>query len=322
MKLSYQEMAAVTFGAVRTWVDEGGFHASKCTEKQVEAWRAIEPILGERAEATTGIRLDFHTDAKALRFRFSRGNKVEVYIDGLFRQLFRMQQYREREETAEISLTDPLGAPLQDARVTLSFPSHDDPGVLESLELVEGTYCTPHSHDCKLLFIGDSITQGWQSHHDPASYAWRVTRHFNADSVICGVGGGIFHGSVFDRIDFDPDVVFVAFGTNDFGHYKTLGELRAAVKDFLSQVAAEYAGKKLFYISPVWRAAQEKPMGSFAACRAAEIEVATACGFTHIDGLKLVPPGEEYFTDGLHPEDNGFSFYAENLLIALRPYLK
>ena len=37
-------------------------------------------------------------------------------------------------------------------------------------------------------------------------------------------------------------------------------------------------------------------------------------GFISVDGALLVPPVAELYTDGLHPNDIGFSIYAENLI--------
>ena len=326
MKLTFDEIKSVTFGALRVWQGEDGIHFAKCTEKQEAAWDAEEPVLGERARATTGVRLDLHTDAKMLRYAFAGDTKTEVYINGLFCGQFKTNSYREAGKWIEVPLCDPLGEPLPTCRVTLVFPSHDT-GVLEGVELVDATHLEPHQHDLKMLFIGDSITQGWAALTDSFSYAWRVTRQFNADSVIQGVGGGYFCEATFDRIDFDPDVVIVAYGTNDWGHYATLAELHAHAGGFLDLVAAEYAGKKIVCISPIWRDIKftdlsKKTMGSFADCRAAVIEEIEKRGLVHVDGLSLVPPLNEFYYDQyLHPKNEGFSHYAENLIAVLRRYL-
>ena len=92
----------------------------------------------------------------------------------------------------------------------------------------------------KFLFIGDSITQGYDSKQDSMSYAWRVSRMLNADSIIHGIGGGYYHESIVDSIDFDPDTVVLAFGTNDFGHYDTYDELRYHASAFFSLITKEY----------------------------------------------------------------------------------
>ena len=183
------------------------------------------------------------------------------------------------------------------------------------IELDDGAFVRPHKYDCKMLFIGDSITQGWASSLDSYSYAYRISSFFNAESVIQGIGGAYFNEESFDSLPFDPDIVFVAYGTNDFGHYKTYDELRAHCEAHLGLIAEEYKGKKVFVLSPIWREQRDgKAMGTFEGCRAIIIDAAEKLGLIHIDGLKLVPPLPSLFADGfLHPNDNGFSLYAENL---------
>jgi len=171
--------------------------------------------------------------------------------------------------------------------------------------------------------IGDSITQGWNSKYDTFSYAYRVTRFFNANSVIQGIGGAFYHEDTFDSIDFAPDIVTVAYGTNDFNRYSTYDEFRAHVKAHLALIAKEYSGKKIFVLSPIWRSdLHTRPMGTFDGARQIVIDEAESLGLIHIDGLKLVPPMKEFFADAhLHPNDEGFSQYAENLIKEMQKYL-
>lgn len=305
MRLTLEQIRSVTIGALSVTEQEDGVHFQKCTQKQIDAWSVLNQTLGERAQATAGIRLDFQTDSRRLSFRATVGNKFELYINGVFRKQFLLNEMGGR---AEAELSNGEGQ----AWVTLYFPAHEN-GVLDFVELDDGAMVVPHRFDRKILFIGDSITQGWAASYDGFSYANRVSRFFNAESVIQGIGGAYFHESTFDRIDFDPDWVIVAYGTNDFGHYATLEELRAHASAFLKLVAKEYDGKRLIYISPIWREKQEKPMGSFRECREALIDEATKLKFEHIDGLSLVPSDPTFFTDGLHPDNFGFSLYAESL---------
>ena len=316
MKLSSNDIRSIAFGAIKVEEKQDGMHFYKCTDKQIDAWSALSETLGARAKTSTGIRLDFHTNSKS--FTFEAKNSFEVYINDLFREKLRMNDIGGK---ATVSICDPLGAELDEARVTLVFPSHSE-GILKSVELDDGAYFTPHKYDTKILFIGDSITQGWDSGYDSLSYAWRVTRFFNAESVIHGVGGGYFHETIFDSIDFDPDAVIVALGTNDFGKNPTLDALRENVVGFMDKVAEEYKEKKIFYISPLWRAVQEKPMGNFAECRQVCIDEAVKRGFIHVDGLTLVPPCPVFYADEvLHPNALGFGIYAENLIKEMQKHV-
>ena len=314
MRLTDEQIRSVTAGALRVERREDGLHFYKCTEKQTEAWSALSSGLGQRSLTTTGIRLDFHTDSRHLSFVAPSGNKFEVYVDNVLRAQFDCEALSREEKPAELDLTDALGGETEQVRVTLIFPSHGV-GVLDYVELDDGSAVTPHKFDRKILFMGDSITQGWDTVYDSLSYAWRVTRFFNAESVIQGVGGAYFHETLVDVSDFDPDTVVIAFGTNDFGHYHTQEELRAHTSAFLRAIVRAYGDKKIYVISPIWREAKQKTMGTFREARAVIVEEIEKLGLCHIDGLSLVPPMPVFFKDAtLHPDDLGFSLYAENLI--------
>lgn len=317
MVLTFDQIKAITVGAVDIRSEENGIRFFKCTDKQNSAWDKLSETLGMRARTTTGVRLDFVTDSKKMTMT-ATGGKFEIYVDELLRVQHVLNGFTEITE----EFSAPLGDQKETYRVTVCFPSHGT-GVLKSIELDDGATVTAAEHDTKMLFIGDSITQGWNSKYDTHSYAYRVSRFFNANSVIQGIGGAFYHESTFDTIDFDPDTVIVAYGTNDFNRYKTYDEFRGHVKAHLDLIANEYADKKIFVLSPIWRKdLQERPMGSFEGARQIVIDEANALGLIHIDGLKLVPPMAEFFADAhLHPDDQGFALYAENLIKEMLKYL-
>lgn len=320
MKLTYDQIRSVTVGALRSEQKEDGIHFYKCTPKQIAAWYAQDPTLGERAETTTGVRLDFYTNSRNLTLRVGDGNKFEIYTNNLMQGQYLFDGIPEKEVT--VALTDPLGEPQAETRVTLHLPSHSA-GVIREIELDDGSYIRPHVYDRKILFIGDSITQGWAASFDTFSFAYRVSRHYNAESVIQGIGGAYYHEASFDTLPFDPDAVLIAYGTNDFGHYKTLEEFRSHVSAHLDLLAKEYAGKTFFVLSPIWRGRRDgKSMGSFQDCRSVVIEEAQKRNLIHIDGLKLVPPLPIFFQDEyLHPNNDGFALYAENLIVEMEKHL-
>ena len=316
MRLTFEQIKSVTVGSVRTELLADGIHFAKCTEKQENAWYKKSEGLFNNSRATTGVRLDFHTDSKTITFKRVSGGKFEVKVDGLTSAMYCFDEVG----VVTHNICAPLGNKNAEHRVTLILPSHGSPGVLEYIELDDGSYIKPHKFDCKMLFIGDSITQGWASSFDSYSYAYRVSDFFNAESVIQGIGGAYYNEDSFDHIDFDPDTVFVSYGTNDFGHYKTYEDFKAHCHAHLKLIADEYKDKKIFVISPIWRGRREgKVMGTFEGCRQIVIDEAESFGLIHIDGLTLVPPLPSLFEDEyLHPNDNGFSFYAENLIKTIK----
>ena len=275
----------------------------------------------DSARTTTGVRLDFYTDSSEFLFQCATNGKYELHINNLLRQRFVVgsEAFSVRDDIV-CPINDPLGNPLKEARITLYLPSHSI-GVLASVDLDDGAYVRPAEYDCKLLMFGDSITQGWDTEYDSFSYAYMLSRTLNANSVIQGIGGAIFHESTLDDLPFDPDIVTVAYGTNDYsGKYKTYDALRDHASKFLDGIAEHHCGKKIFVISPIWRVKVGGPMGSFEGCRAIIIEEAERRGMIHIDGLSMCPPIPSLYSDGwLHPNALGYGFYGEN---ATREILK
>lgn len=322
MKLSLEQIRSVTSGALRVTEESDGFHFFRTTDKQTAAWFAKSEFLGNGSLCTTGVRLDFHTNSKKLSFFASSGDKFEIYADGILHRQIYMNKCREHGDIPTVSLGDPLGHEKGEVRVTLWLPSHSK-GVLSFVELDDGATLRPHEYEKKILFIGDSITQGWNAVYDSLSYTHRTAMYFDADFVNQGIGGAYYNEDSFDTFAFDPDIITIAYGTNDFGHYPTYDEMRKHVRAHLTRIAEEYREKKIFVLSPIWRNKRDgKKMGTFENACAIVKEEAERLSLTHIDGLYLVPPMPEFFADEyLHPNDLGFGVYAENLIRTLKQYL-
>ncbi len=316
MYLSIDEIKSITVGAVRTVLEGDGLHFYKCTERQTEAWYSQRKLMGERSVGSTGVRLDFHTDSGFFELGIAKGSRFDVYIDGEY-----IEHY-EFEGGGVIRM--PLGSEKLERRVTVYFPNYGEGGAVRYLILDDDATLSRHAFDRKLLFIGDSITAGYESSLDGLSFAHRVSRYFNAESIVQGIPGGYFHEDCFDGINFEPDAVMVAFGTNDFSHYKSLELLRSHAEKYFELVRKEYDGKKLFVISPLYRvdADRRQNMGSFEECRRAVAESGEKYGFIHVDGYSMIPNEAEYFSEGgVHPNDRGFEIYSKNLIKALEEHL-
>ena len=318
-ELSLEEIRNVTFGALHIEQTAEGICFYRCTDQQMAVWASQNRVYRDRAESAAGIRLDFHTDAQNLALTVSHPGKYEVCINGLLRAQYQLQA----GDSFALPLDDPLGHPPPEKRVTVCFPCHQR-AVLTSVRLDHCAGLIPHTYRFRMLYIGDSITQGWETAFDSLSYAWRVARHFDADIVNQGIGGTYYFEEAFDRIPFAPDVVIASYGTNDFGHWSTKEELTAHCSAHLSLIAETYAGKYIFVITPIWRDRRNgQKLGSFEECRAIIAGQAEKLGLTVIDGLSLVPPLPAFFSDGyLHPNDCGMSLYAENLICSLEKYIK
>lgn len=302
MKLTFEQIKKLTVGAVDIEQTADGILFYKMQKCQIDAFYALSDILGFRAKTTTGIRLDFETDSKFLAFDVKSGAKFEYLIDGVYQGTVTINDSR-----AKIELS-------AHCRVTLVFPSHDV-GVIDNVELSDGASAVRHKFDKKVLFIGDSITQGWNSGIDTLSYAYRTSFALNLDSVIQGVGGAYYHASTFADSGFEPDTVIVAYGTNDVWHFGTKDEMALQLRAYLGLVKETYKQSKIYAISPIWVSggSEEKRMGNLWECYRFIAEEIEKCGVEHIRGLDLVPHERRYFADDLHPNKDGFGEYAGKL---------
>ena len=311
MLLSYAQIRQLTIGAVNVFEDESGIHFRRFTERQIDVIFESDPT--ERNHDTTGIRIDFHTDATKVIINTGSGGKYEILLNDLtaFWDCF--------DAPAEIEL-DLDG---QDNRITVVFPDHKE-GIIRSIQLVDATYAKPHEYPVKLAFYGDSITQGWNSEKDSQTYAWLVSRFFDADSRIYGIGGTTFIPAFPEDTGYRPDAVIVAMGTNDYGRNKPMEQIKADCTAYMKAVAEANPGSKLFCVTPIWRrvGVNVKAAGTLADVRLEIARIATESGYIVIDGLTMVPHRLEYYADkGTHPNDLGFSIFALNLSKALRQYL-
>ncbi len=307
MKLSLEQIKNLTVGAVEIEQTADGIYFYKMQKCQVDAFYALSEILGFRAKTTTGIRLDFETDSKFLAFEVKSGGRFEYFIDGVYQGTVPIT-----DGYAKIDLAKPC-------RITLCFPSHEI-GVVDNVELSDGASIVRHIFDKKALFIGDSITQGWNSGIDTLSYAYRTSFALNYDSIIQGVGGAYYHASTFADSDFEPDIVIVAYGTNDVNHFKTKDEMISQLRLYLGKVKETYSSCKIYAISPIWVSggSEEKRMGNLWECYELIADEIKKCGVEHINGLDLVPHERRYFADDLHPNKDGFEEYARNLVEILK----
>lgn len=307
MELTFAEIRLLTHGADHITEEEDGLHFHKCTAKQEAAWVALEDVFYSRVRATCGIRLEMETDAEAITFQAPSGNKFEVWVNGMFYRQILADDLRKAEKTPTVI----MGSGVK--RVMFALPSHST-GVLSSFSLDRASFFHPVRYEKKMLFIGDSITQGWDAQYDTLSFAYRTAIMLGVDFHICGVGGGRFVPETFDKVSFDPDTVVIAYGVNDFcTKHRTVAENVANANAYLDLVKAAYGDRRVVVITPIWLDKKDAEWNWI--MRSSIANVAIEKGFEVVDGETLFPKNPAFYADGyLHPNDLGFSVYAERLI--------
>lgn len=320
MRLTFEQIREFTQGAIEIKKENGKIRFYRMTEHMVEEFRKIRPIYAERALSTTDCRVSFYTDAENIFCVVCTQNeagdvsgKYELFVDN------NPVAFYQQTGTQRLIAQLPKGEKL----VTIYLPCHEI-GMIESIELDEGSYVRKPVYDKKFLFLGDSITQGYNATHDALSYAQSITRFFRGGSVNWAVGGTCFDPACLEKTEYDPDVILVAYGTNDYNKYSSIEQLRDYCAAYLDKLQRLYGEKKIFCISPIWRADANfrEPAGNLEECRKVIIEQIEKHGFIHIDGMQLCPHSPEYYQDGfLHPNDMGFAIYAQNLIRLMLPHM-
>lgn len=313
MELSFSQIQALTVGALNVSQTEQGYEFSRFTPAQREAFGAVFDKWAIRSDYTSGIRIDFHTDASGLCVTVGAGGNYEVLVDDLC-------SYFESLQAGESFRMEFDGT---DHRITLVLPNLTR-GIIQSVRLEGETYINTHTYRKKAAFYGDSITQGSTAVKSSQCYTWLLTRYFDLHSMNFGVGGTRFQPETVIDVGYDPEVVFIALGTNNYGANKSKELLHTNCPAYFDNIAKLYPSSKIICITPIWRADGEeiKAVGTIHDARAFIHDEAQKRGFTVVDGFTLVPHRKEYYEDlRLHPNDMGFALYAQNLIKTIARYL-
>ena len=308
--LTFDQIKEITVGSPNIKEENDALYFYKATDEQMEAYGA--PGTGMRGNATgsTGVRLDFTTDSSIFTFKAAAGNCFEVYINGEFKQ-----QYKNATSQA---ITIALDNSEGENRVTL-FLSNDGVSAISMVQLDAEATCKRQVFDYNFLIIGDSITQAWPTDIDSYGYGHLISMHYNADGIVYGVGGGIFDAKILgSKAECDPDLITVAFGTNDWARGYSAATIEANMKAFLDKLITMYPDAKIVGITPLWRKdAATKGSIPFDEARAVIARVYAEYGITCIDGDALVSHMDSQFADDVHPNDAGHQEYAEKLIVEL-----
>ena len=198
---------------------------------------------------------------------------------------------------------------------------------IKNVNLNGTSFAEPVSSKMKILCLGDSITQGYDAYHSSLSYVNRLSQTLDAEILNQAIGAEVFdEKSLDEELPFDPDLITIAYGTNDWAILESKEQFLTGAENFFKKIKNIYPDKKIVYISPIWRGDYQRPFGTqdtavggFEESVKALQMLAKENGLFVVDGIPLTPHHSDFFADQfLHPNDLGFGFYAENLLRELK----
>lgn len=335
MKLSLSTIREITCGAVRVEQEEKGIRFYRFTEKELELYRQKNGDLYLKALTTAGMRLRFRTNSKHLGIKVliehTIGRKffsVDVYANE--KNLGYVDNFRQEELPRQY-----FDLEFGEGVYEKSFGLEDDTSLVEivlpwnrkltllALELDDGATVEPAKREKKLLVYGDSITQGYDALRPSNRYAGKIAVALGAEEFNKAIGGECFYPELAEeKVDFQPDYILVAYGTNDWS--KNSPQVFAEnCKAFYAILARNYPGIPILALTPIWRGEMATRASQFDSFQDIEDGIRSAVAgleqVTVLRGYEFVPHDINCFSDaGLHPNDVGFSHYADNLWTAIQ----
>lgn len=330
MKLCFEQICAVTTGAVRIQQENDGIHFYRFTKEQEEMFLPRNQKFYNKTFSTPGIRLRFTTNSRNLGVRFSASyasprsffaldlsvNGVSVESVDNFSQKAPKENYGELEYPYGVfSKNWQLGEGEKEINICLPWSVKF---VLEELSLEDGATLAPAIPGKKALCFGDSITHGSDALYPHNRYISQFCDYLGAAEHCKAICGETFWPELAaTKEPFDPDYIIVAYGTNDWSH-DPLSDLTAHCYGFYRNLAANYPNAKLIAISPLWRADQKEKNRQISLTAVHDLvcdAVKDNPNAVVLRGYDLVPHETGYFGDlRLHPNDMGFQKYYENLV--------
>ncbi len=333
MKLKLEDIKKITTGAVKITEENSKFVFSRFTDEQLELYKKFskenDKNFDEKCKASSGIKMKFKTNSLNLGLKVdilpSTSRKYfafDVFVDGkMIGNLNNFEDVTLPIDYTEVEL--PLGTFSKEfflgegeKEVTVYFPWSVQP-IIEELTLDNGSYFEEVKAKKTLLAFGDSITQGYDALHPSLRYACQLCNKLKVDEVNKGIGGEVFFPALAKaKDDISPDYITVAYGTNDFSR-SSEEDFKVRCKDFFTALSENYPDSKIFAITPIWRSDYKGPR-EFGAFEKVEEHIKNTVepleNVVAISGFDLVPKDEKFYSDlRLHPNDNGFMFYADNL---------
>lgn len=327
MKLSVADWQKIVHNAVSCKVDEsGGMILCRFTQSQMDTVTRSSADWLKKAKSSAAMTLDFITDSDILVLKFDlfpgssrQTASLDLYVDGVF--------YASKQMGLDGKLAG-FQLPAGQHRVTVYFPWSAQL-VIRAVNLSEGASVQSVEKSCKLLCLGDSITQGYDAAFTSLTYVNQIARELNAEVIDQGIGGHIFHVDYIDESmqQINPDLITVAYGTNDYGLYETLEEYAAHTGAYLRKLAQLFPNTKILGILPIYRNdgnyqarklyrpysmddARQVLRSQYAEIGAYVVE---ETGIAHLPNM--------YAPDFLHPNDLGFSLMAKGILKKIKEIL-
>lgn len=309
MKLTNEELQKIYCGAYSFAETEDGYlQAYQYTQAQMDYFKEAFDFWYDRSMASSAKTITFSTKATQISFDYKiiwsgSDDTFEVCVNGQITAIYYMKDMPE-EGTLSISLESTPGQ----KEVSIYLPV-DATVLIRDFEINDTV--TPVPKGEKVLWLGDSITQGYGPLRSAQTYVSVANRLLGYDVLNQGIGGYIYDkNSILPMEGYKPDKIIVSLGTNQYADNKI-----EMVEEFYETLTKLYPDTPILCISPIWRGDHPENMDVFLGfCEQVKSIAGSYEQVSVLDGLTLVPHLPEYFLDLLHPNELGAEIYGRNLV--------
>ena len=301
------------FGAYSFKETEDGYlQAYQYSDKQMQYFEGAFDFWYDRSMASTAKTIEMVTDATKVSFDYKflwvgSQDSFELAIDGLVN---RIVYVKDLDETGHIEWNLPEG----NKRVVIYLPA-DATVLLKNFE-INSEAKRPEKKE-RVLWLGDSITQGYGPLRSAQTYVSVANRILDYDVINQGIGGYIYDkNSLMPMPGYVPDKIIVALGTNNHHDAAQISD----ITEYYDTLTDLYGSDiPILCISPIWRGDNPADYDNFVAyCNMIRKTAGSYKNVTVVDGFTLVPHLSEYYLDNLHPNLLGAETYGRNLAEVIR----
>lgn len=310
MRLTNKQLKEIYHGALQFQETADGYlQAFQYTEEQMQYFKEASEFWYDRCMASNAKTLEFSTTATkvSMEYKFfwiGSEDSVELAIDGQLTDIIYVKDL-EKEGTLEFHL------PAGDKQVTIYLPA-DATILLRNFEINDAY--EPVEKKEKVLWLGDSITQGFGPLRSAHTYVSVANSLLNYEVLNQGIGGYVYDKTVLTQMsDYRPDKIIISMGTNQYGC-----DTMEAVEEYYKRLKEVYGNIPVLCITPIWRGDQPEGLPTLERfCKNLKKIAEQYDNITVVDGFKLIPHREEYFLDNLHPNCLGSEIYGRNLVLEI-----
>ena len=313
MKLTNEELKKIYCGALYFEETEDGYlKANQYTKAQMDYFEKAFLMWFERCDASSAKTIEFKTAARKVSFEYKiiwkcSEDSIELAIDGLATEIAYLKDI---DMEGSISWDMPEG----EKNVTIYLPS-DATILIRNFE-IDSTYESIQKNE-KVLWLGDSITQGYGPLRSYQTYVSVANRVLNYDILNQGIGGYVYDKNSLMKMEgYNPDKIIVALGTNQYGDENG----PQVVREYYETLICIYGEAiPILVITPLWRGDNLEGVPTLEKfCATIREIVGKYKNIKVVDGFKMVPHLEEYYIDNLHPNGLGTEVYGRNLVEEIR----